>query len=115
MVGGGHYRTLTPHNEIEEPGMQRWREARHLMSSPFLFSSQYRSCLTRSHSHALESTRTDTSAGAVGNMEVKESLSGFLSVPIHSSFNDVRACEQRHDEVPSDSISVCSSVPQNRE
>lgn len=46
-----------------------------------------------SHSHTPENTRMDTSAGAAGNIEVKESLSGFLSVPTRSSFNDVRACE----------------------
>lgn len=78
------YRALTPHNEMEEPVMLRWRQAHQLMSSSFLFPSQYKSirlssvsAAARLHSH----TRTATGTWAVGNTEVKESLSGFLSAP----------------------------------
>lgn len=67
----------------------------HLNTVPYnsTWSKLHTHIHTHTHARALKNTGTDTSTVAAGNIEVKGSLAGFLSAPVHSSFNDVRACE----------------------
>ena len=92
-------------------------------SSLIQIHTAHHHCNTHKHTHTNKHTHTHThivflpnTVGA-GNIEVKERLTSFLSAPIHFSFNDVRGCDRckHRDEVPSDSITGCSSVLQDTE